>query len=174
MVHFSNAICTKIKPCAPLLCTSTWNISTLSFMWEKTNDKVFSPWGLVFPTGPFFRGSVFSQVQGLSPVFRRYHNIYQIIMMMDVTKIMNQTKQNLNRDKWCNMKDCHARNWKYRRWRRCKDEETNRKQETISSCASCEKKDLEFIVKFGDCKDWTYICTKLPPYMLSSLIKETR
>ena len=112
VVHFSNAICTKIKPCAPLLCTSTWNISTLSFMWEETNDKVFSPWGLVFPAGPFFRGSVFSQVQGLSPVFRRYHNIYQIIMMMDVTKIMNQTKQNLNRDKWCNMKDCHARNWK--------------------------------------------------------------
>ena len=36
------------------------------------------------------------------------------------------------------------------------------------------KKILEFIVKFGDCKDWTYICTKLPPYMLSSLIKETR
>ena len=40
----------------------------------ETNGNDFSPWGTVFLTGPYWRGFVFSQVQGPGPcpVFRRY------------------------------------------------------------------------------------------------------
>ena len=67
VVHFSNVICAKTRLCTPLLFIGKWITSTLSFIWIETYDSIFSPWGLLLPTGPFFRGSIFSQDQGLVP-----------------------------------------------------------------------------------------------------------
>ena len=45
---------------------------TRLFIWLEKNGNVFSLWDPFLPTGPLFRESVFSQVQGLDPgpVFR--------------------------------------------------------------------------------------------------------
>ena len=59
VVHFSNVICTKTRPCIPLLFKWKWTTSTLSFIRLETNGNVFSPCGLVFLTGPFLRGPFF-------------------------------------------------------------------------------------------------------------------
>ena len=71
--HFPNVIWVKTKPYKPYFWK--WITSKLSFIWLKTNSNVFSPWGLDVPTDPFFRQSVFSQVEdpGPDPIFRRCH-----------------------------------------------------------------------------------------------------
>ena len=52
------------------------------------------------------------------------------------------------------------------------DEETNTEQDKMSPCASCDKKFHQFVIEFWGCEKLIhYICTNLPPYMLSSLIK---
>ena len=76
VVHFSNAIWPKTNPCTPpplLLFIWKWITLALSFIWFEANDNVLTLWGPVFLTVPFFRSSVFSQVQGPVPVpvFRR-------------------------------------------------------------------------------------------------------
>ena len=53
-----------------------------------------------------------------------------------------------------------------------KDEETNTEQDKMSPCASFDKKFHQFVIEFSGCEKLIhYICTNLPPYMLSSLIK---
>ena len=59
VVHFSNIICTKTWPFTPLFFIWKWITSALSFIWLETNGNIFSPWGPVFPTVPFFRGLFF-------------------------------------------------------------------------------------------------------------------
>ena len=43
VVQFSNVICTKTKPCTPLLFTWKWITSTLFFIWLEANGNVFIP-----------------------------------------------------------------------------------------------------------------------------------
>ena len=62
-VQFSNIICTKTIPSTPQLFIWKWITSTFSFILLEKNSNVVSPWGPLFQRGPFFRGSVFSQVQ---------------------------------------------------------------------------------------------------------------
>ena len=59
----SNIICTKTRPSTPQLFIWKWITSTFSFILLEKNGNVFSPWDPLFQRGPFFRGSVFSQVQ---------------------------------------------------------------------------------------------------------------
>ena len=54
VVQISKVICTKTRACTPLCCICKWITSTLSFIWHEKIGNIFSPWGPVFPTGPFF------------------------------------------------------------------------------------------------------------------------
>ena len=53
-VQFSNVICTKTRPCTPLLFIWKWITLVLSFVLLEKNDKVFSSSGPVFPRVFFF------------------------------------------------------------------------------------------------------------------------
>ena len=76
VVHFSNVICTKTRPCTRLLFVSKLISSALSFIWYETNGNVFSlVINILGLEVLFFQLVCFSvvhffQVQG--PVFRRW------------------------------------------------------------------------------------------------------
>ena len=44
VVHFSNVICAKTRPCRLLLLIWKWINSTLSFIWLEISENIFSPW----------------------------------------------------------------------------------------------------------------------------------
>ena len=54
VVHFSNVICTKTRPCPSLWFICKWITSTLSFVWLETNGNVLSSWCTIFSADPFF------------------------------------------------------------------------------------------------------------------------
>ena len=65
VVHFSNVISTKTRPCTPIRFIWICITSTLSLIRLEINGNVLRTWDLVFPKGPFYRGPFFlgSRVQ---------------------------------------------------------------------------------------------------------------
>ena len=57
VVHFSNVISTKTRPCTPIHFIWICITSTLSLIRLEINGNVLRTWDLVFPKGPFFLGS---------------------------------------------------------------------------------------------------------------------
>ena len=95
-VQFLKVICTKASPCTLLLFKWKWITSTLSFMLLEKNDNVFSPWGSVFPRGPFFlRSRVQVQVRFWDDAqndeqFQKIQKQGAHIIMMDVFRHFKQ------------------------------------------------------------------------------------
>ena len=76
-IHFLKVIWTETRPHTILLFMWKWITSILSFIRYETNGNIFNLWGPVFPTGPFFSGSVFlrSRVPLFDkPLIRKYRS----------------------------------------------------------------------------------------------------